>query len=159
MRASPSGGRPLLVFAALAALTLALDQATKALAISRLGAGPLPFLGGMLQLNLTRNTGSAFGLPTPAWAAVAVSIAVCVVVLMCVARGAVQTRLRAAALGLVVGGALGNLVDRTRAGAVVDFIDLRVWPVFNVADIAITVGVGLMILDLLGAGRRAPDSL
>jgi signal peptidase II len=55
-------------------------------------------------------------------------------------------------LGLVLGGSLGNLVDRTRTGAVVDFVDLQVWPVFNLADVAITVGVALLMLDI--ARRR-----
>lgn len=51
-------------------------------------------------------------------------------------------------LVLLVGGALGNLIDRVRTGHVVDFLDFRIWPVFNIADIAISVGVGLLILDL-----------
>ena len=138
------------MFSLAAAVTVALDQATKALAISRLEQGPLPLLGGMIQLKLTRNAGFAFGLATPSWVAIAVSVIVCVVVLLYVARGgAAHPPTRGLVLGLIVGGAVGNLVDRLRTGAVIDFVDLRVWPVFNVADIAITVGVGLLMIEII----------
>ena len=149
MGASTDRGRPLFLLAAVAAVAIVLDQATKALAVARLAETAVPLLGGILQLSLTYNSGSAFGLETPAWVAVGVSVIVCVVILVYMLRGAGQTRLRGAALGLVLGGALGNLGDRLRAGAVIDFIDLRVWPVFNVADIAISVGVGLLVLEVV----------
>jgi signal peptidase II len=110
----------------------------------------VPLFGGPLQLTLTRNTGSAFGLISASAVLVVAGILVSVVVLAYVAAGRLTARpRRALPLGLVLGGSLGNLADRLRLGAVVDFIDLRVWPVFNVADIAITVGVGLLALDLL----------
>ena len=131
-------------------LTVVLDQAAKALALARLGQGAVAVLGGTIQLALSHNSGSAFGLPTPPWAAIAVSLAVCVVVLVYVLRGgAALPRVRGVALGLIVGGALGNLADRLRAGAVIDFIDLRIWPVFNIADIAITVGVAALMIEAL----------
>ena len=149
MAASTGRGRPLLLFSAVAAVTVVLDQTTKAVALSHLQSGPIPLLGGIIRLSLTRNTGSAFGLPAPAWATAAVSLIVCVVVLVWVARGGGASRLRAIALGLVLGGAVGNLVDRVRAGAVVDFIDLGIWPVFNVADIALTIGIGLLMLEAI----------
>jgi signal peptidase II len=56
---------------------------------------------------------------------------------------------RALPMGLVLGGSLGNVLDRIRAGGVTDFIDLRVWPVFNLADVAITVGIGLLAIGLI----------
>jgi signal peptidase II len=150
MRASTARGRPLAVFALVAAAAIALDQASKALALVHLQQTALPLVGGLIQLTPTRNTGSAFGLATPPWVAAGVSVIVSVVVLVYVTRGGVaQSWRRALALGLVVGGALGNLVDRVRAGAVIDFIDVRVWPVFNVADIAITIGVGLLVIEVI----------
>ncbi len=148
--ASAIRGRLLLQWAIAASATVALDQWTKALALARLATGAEPLIG-PIQFKLTRNPGSAFGLPTPPWAAISVSIIVCVVVLVYLLRSAqARPRWSGVALGLVVGGAIGNLVDRVRMGAVVDFIDLRVWPVFNVADIAITLGVVFVMIGVLG---------
>ncbi|MFB3880537.1 MAG: signal peptidase II [Armatimonadota bacterium] len=150
--ASTKGGRPLAPFSVTAVLTVALDQATKAAALAYLAGGGVSLLGGPVQLAVSRNRGSAFGLPTPPWAAIAIGVVVCVIVLgYAIGSASALPRARLAALGLIVGGALGNLADRLCHGAVIDFIDLKVWPVFNVADIAITVGVaGLAI----GAVRR-----
>ena len=148
--ASTRGGRPLALFGPTALLTVVLDQAAKALALAYLGPGAVAVLGGLIQFTLSRNSGSAFGLPTPAWAAIAVSLAVCVVVSVYVLRsGAAFPRVRRVALGLIVGGALGNLADRVSAGAVIDFIDFKIWPVFNIADIAITVGVAALMIEAL----------
>lgn len=58
------------------------------------------------------------------------------------------------ALALLAGGAIGNLIDRLRVGAVIDFIDLSVWPVFNLADVAVTLGAGLLVLTLLRPDRH-----
>ena len=149
MAASTGRGRPLLLFSAVAAVTVVLDQTTKAVALSHLQSGPIPLLGGVIGLSLTRNTGSAFGLPAPAWVTTAVSLIVCVVVLVWVARGAGASLVRAIALGLVLGGAVGNLADRVCAGGVLDFIDLGIWPVFNVADIALTIGIGLLMIEAI----------
>ena len=60
-------------------------------------------------------------------------------------------------LSLVVGGALGNLTDRLRYGEVVDFLDFRIWPVFNLADVAIVIGAGLLILELITTKSSEPD--
>jgi signal peptidase II len=66
------------------------------------------------------------------------------------------TRATAWAYGLILGGAAGNLVDRVRLGYVVDFIDCRVWPVFNIGDSAITVGVALLLINVISARRPDP---
>jgi signal peptidase II len=70
-----------------------------------------------------------------------------------------ETRTLAVALGLVIGGAVGNVIDRLRFGAVFDFLDFHAlgwhWPAFNLADSAISVGVGLLLIDTLSAGRRS----
>ncbi|WP_425570533.1 signal peptidase II [Pseudonocardia adelaidensis] len=146
----------------IAVAVLALDIVTKAVAVAQLeNRAPVEILGGLVYLQLVRNPGAAFSLATGyTWVLTIVAIAV-VVVIVRVAR-----RLRstgwAVALGLVLGGALGNLTDRLfRApgplhGHVVDIVSLlapngRVWPVFNLADSSIvTGGVLLVLLALLG---------
>jgi len=150
MGAPTETGRPTTLFLLLSAATLALDQTTKAIAARALRAGSsLPVLGDWVQLTLTRNIGSAFGLISAGWVLVAAGALVCAVILAYVLRGRLlRAPGRALPLALIFGGSLGNLVDRIRTGAVVDFIDLRVWPVFNFADAAITLGVLLFAHDL-----------
>lgn len=144
--------RQLPVLLGVAAVVLAVDAATKALAVARLeGAEPIRLLGGRLLLQVSRNSGAAFSFAEGATVVfTAVAVAVVVVILR------VSRRLRSAgwavSLGLLLGGATGNLADRLlRApgigrGAVVDFLDFRVWPSFNVADSAIVTGAALAVL-------------
>ena len=160
---SPAAARPRVpLLVGIAALVLVLDVVTKVLAVTRLeGREPVELLGGAVYLVLVRNPGAAFSLATGyTWVLSLVAVAV-VVVIARIAR-----RLRstgwAVALGLVLGGALGNLVDRIfRApgplqGHVVDVVSLfapdgSVWPVFNLADSSIvTGGVLLVLLALTG---------
>jgi signal peptidase II len=164
-----AAGPKVVLLAVIAVLVLAADIITKTVAVAQLeNRAPLELLGGLVYLQLVRNPGAAFSLATGyTWVLTIVAIAV-VVVIIRVAR-----RLRsvgwAIALGLVLGGALGNLTDRIfRApgplqGHVVDIVSLfapdgRVWPVFNMADSSIvTGGVLLVLLALLGReldGRR-----
>ncbi len=152
MGASAVRGRPLSVFLAVASAALLLDQVTKAFALASLSSAVSATLIGPIHLTLTRNPGFAFGL-LPGTAVFGVKLLVTLGVLWYVTlgRGILRHPDYALGLGLVVGGSLGNLVDRFRTGAVIDFIDLRVWPVFNVADIAITLGVGLVMIRLLRA--------
>jgi len=137
-----------------------IDRLTKWLVVRDLaGRPPLVLIPGVLQLNYTQNSGGAFGLGGSAsWlfagATIAVSVAI-VVLAFRVHRAAV-----AAGMGLVLGGGLGNLTDRIVrgdgfSGRVVDFIDLHVWPVFNVADAAIVVGAVLIVFS---SARRADRS-
>jgi signal peptidase II len=165
-----AAGPKVVLLAVIAVLVLAADIITKTVAVAQLeNRAPLELLGGLVYLQLVRNPGAAFSLATGyTWVLTIVAIAV-VVVIIRVAR-----RLRsigwAIALGLVLGGALGNLTDRIfRApgplqGHVVDIVSLfapdgRVWPVFNMADSSIvTGGVLLVLLALLGReldGRRS----
>ena len=135
-----------------ALVVLALDLATKVLVVARLeGRPPIRLLGGALLLDVSRNPGAAFSFATGAtWVFTIIAIVVIAVVAY------VARRLRSApwawALGLLVGGAAGNLVDRLfrspgpGRGAVVDFLDFRVWPVFNLADSAIVTGGLLAVL-------------
>jgi signal peptidase II len=131
---------------AVAAFVLALDQLSKAWVVSELGDGRIIELVGSLRLRLTMNYGSAFSLANGRGALISLLALVVVAVLLRTGRHA-RSPVMAVALGLVVGGALGNLIDRAfRAGdgflggGVVDFVDLQWWPVFNVADSAIVVG-------------------
>ncbi len=150
--------------AGVAAGIVVIDQLTKAWAVRELADGPVSVIGETVQLRLSRNTGSAFSLFrgfTPLLALVAVVV---VVFLLRAAR--TTTDLPSfAALALVLGGSVGNLVDRVvrepgfLRGAVVDFVDVGSWPVFNVADAAITVGAVLFAVIVLfgersGGGAR-----
>ena len=135
------------------AIALGLDQLSKTAVISALPFGESVGFAG-LRIAPVQNTGVAFGLLRgygPVLAVIAVLIAVLVFVL---AKRDVRSPLTGAALGLVIGGAVGNLLDRLVRGYVFDFIDLRVWPVFNLADCAITVGIGLLILEIIFLERR-----
>lgn len=134
-------------------MVLAVDQASKALVLTHLAPGQsVPILGTFLTLRVERNTGAAFGLlggTTVPLAALAVAI--------CAALWYLSGRSRqpgvAWSLGLVLGGALGNLVDRIVRHGVVDFIDVRLFSVFNAADTAITLGA----LWLLWQIARSPE--
>ncbi|MEU4740433.1 signal peptidase II [Actinosynnema sp. NPDC023658] len=154
---APLPKRRVLLLAVIAPLVLALDLVSKMIAVENLeGRDPVELLGGLLYLPLIRNTGAAFGL-AEGWTVILALIAAGVVVfILWIAR-----RLRsvgwAVGLGLVLGGAMGNLVDRIfRApgplrGGVVDFISVldpwgNVFPVFNLADSAICVGGGVIVL-------------
>jgi signal peptidase II len=144
----------LAIASVVAALVVLVDQLTKSWAVSRLGHGPIHVLG-PLDLELQRNTGSAFSL-FQGQAAVLVVIAVVLVGVLLVLAGRSPTSGRAIVLGLILGGALGNLSDRLFRGgngAVIDFIALHFWPTFNVADACIVVGCVLLIVSLLRAGR------
>jgi signal peptidase II len=134
-----------------AGITYALDRVTKIWAEETLaGRGPIVVIPGVLELDYTTNSGGAFGLGQSAsWLFAAASIGVSVAIV--VASFRISDRWTGVALGLVLGGALGNLTDRiVRAhdgflsGRVVDFIDLHVWPVFNLADTAVVLGAVLL---------------
>lgn len=129
-----------------AASVLAADQLTKWWALERLPGDPMELVGS-LQLRLTFNTGTAFGLGGGYGALVAVGALVVVGGVLVWQGTRPLSRLGSVAVGLVLGGAVGNIVDRAfrgdgglLSGAVVDFIDLGWWPVFNIADAAIVVG-------------------
>jgi signal peptidase II len=134
-----------------AALVYALDRVTKTMAEANLQDGdPVELIPGVLQLRYTTNPGGAFGLfGEAAWLFVAISAAVILVVV--VASRSLPSAATAVGLGLVLGGAVGNLTDRVIrgtgfSGQVVDFIDLHVWPVFNLADTGIVLGAAILVL-------------
>jgi signal peptidase II len=150
--ALPTRARQVGLLLATAAVVVALDVVTKVLVVARLeGQAPLELLDGRLLLRVTRNPGAAFSFATGATAVFTV-IALTVVVAILVIARRVRSRGWAVALGLLLGGAAGNLVDRLlRApgpgrGAVVDFIDFQVWPSFNIADSGVVCGGVLAVL-------------
>ena len=151
----------------IAGAIVVLDQITKLAALERLAPGvAVPLIDGLLSLTLVMNSGLAFGLlaglpATWRWLVALLSIIALIVLARVAVRvlagGGWSARLSVA---LIFGGAVGNLIDRARFGAVVDFVDAHYrgyhWPAFNVADSAITVGVALLALHLLAgdAGRQ-----
>lgn len=146
-----------------AGAVLLVDQLLKWWVVSTLPGKPVVIIKGFLQLAYITNSGAAFGLLRGAGSVIAlVAIAAAVVIVMVVGR--LPERWETIAMSLVLGGALGNLADRLFRGPgfldgqVVDFIDFRHFPAFNVADSAITVGAALIILLAL-SGRRTlePD--
>ena len=145
-----------------AGVTLLLDQATKAAAVATLRDGPAELIPGVLTLRYTTNTGGAFSLFTDApWFFAAASATVCVLIVVFAFRS--RPTLQAIALGMVLGGALGNLADRVLrgpglAGDVVDFIDVSIWPVFNLADSAIVLGALALAFGPLLRRDRAGDA-
>ena len=146
-----------------ASVVVVADQITKAVAVEALDDGRThPVIDGVLHWTLQRNPGAAFGIFRRAPVLFTV-LAILIVVAIVVAAPRVRDRANGVALGLVLGGALGNLADRLfRApgpfrGRVIDFIDLRVWPTFNVADSAVVVGAIVLALASVRADRgRTP---
>jgi signal peptidase II len=147
-------------FYAVATAVLLADQATKLLILRTMRLGQaIPVVPGFFDIVFVLNPGAAFGflatLPdqvrNPFF--VAISVAAVALIAFYHARYLRTHRLASMALSLVLGGALGNLIDRLRYGVVVDFLDVHIyqyhWPAFNVADSAISIGVSLMILDML----------
>ncbi|HTO11426.1 MAG TPA: signal peptidase II [Candidatus Binatia bacterium] len=144
----------------LAGAVVALDQVAKVLVLDRLPLGvPVTLVDDLLSFTLVMNPGLAFGLlgTVPrAWRWVVAALSL--VALAVLARVALRVLpaggpVGQVAIGLIFGGAVGNLIDRARFGAVVDFVDVHWrgwhWPAFNVADSAITVGVALLALRLI----------
>ena len=148
---------------------VALDQITKLIVLGRLEPGvPIRVIDGFLSLTLVLNPGLAFGLlaSVPAewrWVVALLSVGALVILVQVALRVLPRGRWPDhGAIGLIFGGAVGNLIDRARFGAVVDFVDVYYrgwhWPAFNVADSAITVGVTLLAIRLLGDRASAPRS-
>ncbi len=138
-----------------AALVVAADQVTKSLAVDRLSDGAVDLIEGAVSFRLALNSGGVFGLGQGLTSVFLVATVVVVGGILLAVRRLDDARW-VVPLGLVLGGGMGNLADRLFRdfdGRVVDFIDLHVWPVFNVADSAIVIGVGLLLLLSLRSPR------
>lgn len=129
-------------------LILAFDQIIKVMVTIKLvPLQSVTIIKGIFTITYVRNYGAAFGiLQSQTLILIALSIAVIFFVWINRNKLSGYPKVFQVGLGLALGGALGNLVDRIRLGYVVDFLDFQVWPVFNLADIAIVGGVGLIIL-------------
>lgn len=130
-----------------AAIVVGVDQATKELALSNLGDGPVDLIEGVITFRLTFNSGGVFGLGKGLPGLFLAATLVVLVGVLAAARR-VTERSWAVPLGMVLGGGLGNVFDRLfrgDGGRVVDFIDLHVWPIFNVADASIVIAVVTML--------------
>jgi signal peptidase II len=149
-----------LAFAAAVGVVVGLDQLTKQLALSGLDDGPIGLVGS-LRLYLTFNDGAAFNMGSGRTTGIAV-LALAVACVLVVIGLRAERRVVAVGYGVVLGGALGNLVDRAfrdgdgfLGGRVVDFVDVQWWPVFNVADASLWVGIGILLLASIREERRA----
>jgi signal peptidase II len=137
------------------AVIVAADQLVKALVTSSLERGETRELILGIKLVNTRNTGVAFGQLQGGGAIVSALIAIAIVALLVYVARNLRRRLIWLPAGLLLGGALGNVIDRIREGAVIDFLKLPHWPAFNVADAAITIGVVALLLVMeFGDGAR-----
>ncbi len=164
--------RGLASFYALVSGIILLDQITKAVVLARFFSGEsLPVIPSVFHLTLVHNRGIAFGLFGGFDRILIFTITGSIMILTVIghrlwarskaansgaAAGKRQSPMRVLdrlALALILGGAVGNWIDRIRFGAVIDFLDFRIWPVFNLADSAITIGVGLYLIHFLKDAR------
>lgn len=164
--ANPSAGKVWYLF--ITAVVLAIDQITKYLVSTRFkeDAPGTDVIPGFFKISYTENPGIAFGMlnqENVRWLLVAVSVVAILVVIYYMMRTAASSRLLLWSLALLAAGIAGNLIDRIRLGRVIDFIELYFksyhWPVFNVADTAITIGAALMAIELFiapNSGKATP---
>jgi signal peptidase II len=145
---------------ALAAVALAAvlaDQLTKAIVVRQLDVGDSIDVAGPFTIHHVHNSGIAFGLFST-WADVVTLLTAAAVIWMVAyfARSGARHPVLPVALGLLIGGSAGNLIDRIRLGHVTDFLDLRWWPAFNLADTFIVTGVIVLLVAMMAAERRPP---
>jgi signal peptidase II len=131
------------------------DQVTKRIVTGTLPLDDSVHVVGPLSLHHVQNSGIAFGLFSSATAVVTIVTGIAVVwMLVFFARSGSRHPVLPAALGLLIGGSLSNLVDRIRLHHVTDFLDLKWWPAFNLADTFIVVGVAILLVALIAADRK-----
>jgi len=142
--------------AAIVVAAVAADQLTKQVVARALALGEEVQIAGPFSIHHVRNSGIAFGFFASATSIVIVVTAVAVGwMLVFFSRSGGRHPVLPVALGLVLGGSLGNLLDRVRLGHVTDFLDFRYWPAFNLADVFIVVGVATLFGALAGGGDRS----
>jgi len=136
---------------AISIVLIVVDQVSKILVVQLISPeNPIQIIPHVLEFTLVRNTGIAFGLfknySTLVHGIVFVG---CVVLIITLFRYNTKSHLTMIASACMLGGAIGNLIDRVRVGAVIDFIDFQIWPVFNLADSFISIAAGLFIITVL----------
>ena len=131
-------------------LVFIIDQLVKHLVVSTMHLGQsFPVLKGIFHITYVLNPGAAFGmLEHQRWFFIVVALAAVLLGVVFYRKLQQESILMRSGAGLLLGGAVGNLADRIQSGLVVDFLDFRVWPVFNIADIAICAGAGIWIYDI-----------
>ncbi len=149
----------MLIYYLIALGIIVVDQFTKYLVKTNMELGEsIPLIPEVFHLTSHRNMGAAFGiLQNQRLFFILITVAVVIGIVISMVRiGRSQPR-TTLALSLVLGGAIGNFIDRAATGQVVDFLDFTLikFPIFNVADMAITIGVGLLLLDMLLESKRA----
>jgi len=147
-------------FAATVALVAAADQVTKVIVRSSMDLWErIVVVDGLFWLTRISNTGGAFGmLRGKQWLFVGTAVLILLAIAYAVVRLRIDGRWERLALALVAGGAIGNLIDRVAFGGVTDFFDLGWFPIFNVADIALDVGVAILVVSLLFGKHADPVS-
>ncbi|MBD9358880.1 signal peptidase II [Methylomonas albis] len=152
----------------ISAVTLVLDQASKLAVDGSMQLFESIPLIPYFNLTYVHNTGAAFSFLAQAggwqrWLFAGLAVVMSSIIAVWLHRLQKHETLMAVALSLVLGGAIGNLIDRVAYGYVIDFLDVYYedwhWPAFNIADSAICIGVGLMLLESFGVGRKAVDAL
>ena len=140
-------------------LVFIIDQLVKHLVVSTMHLGQsLPVIKGIFHITYVLNPGAAFGmLEHQRWFFILVALAAVLLGAAFYKKLQQESFLMRSGAGLLLGGAVGNLADRIQSGLVVDFLDFRIWPVFNIADIAICAGAGILIYDIWQ--RRNEDEI
>jgi signal peptidase II len=157
----PQGKWRNVVFGSIGLLVILADQLSKTWIRVNLARGQSLFDVGFFQLVYVHNTGAAFGIfqghsLTLIIVALIGIVAVLLLVFVLHSRWSfLDSMLVRSAIGLVIGGTIGNLIDRLRLGYVTDFIDFKVWPAFNIADFAVTVGIIIIAYRLICAAQPA----
>jgi signal peptidase II len=149
-----------IVLLAIIALMLLVDRYTKYLAVENLSEGPVPFLAGVMDFHLVYNDGAAFGMFSGASPFFLIMAALATgIIIGYLGFVKKHSALEVCSLALIVSGAVGNAIDRLTLGVVVDFFHTLFidFPVFNVADCCITVGVVLLMIAIL-FGRKEPQA-
>ena len=133
--------------AILTSLIIILDQTSKFIVSKYSDLLPIEIIKGIFSIDLVYNKGAAFGiLQNQALFFILVSLIAILFIILIIGKGAGGMKIP---LSLMLGGAVGNLIDRLRFGYVIDFLDFKIWPVFNIADSAITIGAILLLLQIL----------
>lgn len=141
---------------------MALDQLTKKYVVNNVAyRASLPIIDSILNVTYVKNSGSAFGLFPEHTRLFIIGTIILVLILITYLRDLIRESMKVyIGLALGVGGALGNLMDRMRLGYVVDFIDIHIWPIFNVADVAILIGSALIFIGAIShnsGGERGDE--
>jgi signal peptidase II len=151
-----AGSRQWVGFGAIAVAAVGADQLTKQVVARTLTLGEEVHIAGPFSIHHVQNSGIAFGLFSEATSIVIVLTTLAVAwMLVFFARAGQRHPVLPVALGFVLGGSVANLLDRVRLGHVTDFLDVRYWPAFNLADTFIVVGVAILFAALAGADRRS----